>query len=109
MRASVVGEELIEEGFERGVEKGLEQGIEKGIEKGIETGIQQGLERGRLEAAQRIRRHIRSLVADRIPGVVDLDWLASVTDPDRLDRLFDELFAARDESSARAVLESSRG
>lgn len=105
MRASVVGEELIEEGFERGVEKGLEQGIEQGIEKGI----QQGLERGRLEAAERISRHIRSLVADRIPGGVEIDWLGSVADPDRLDRLFDELFAARDESGALAILERFRG
>lgn len=92
MRASVVGEELIEEGFERGVEHGIEQGIEKGIERG----------------RQMTRRHIRGLLASRIPSAIDSAWLDSIGDIDRLDRLFDELLAARDEAEARAALERTR-
>lgn len=100
MRASVVGEELIEEGFELGVEKGIEKGIEQGVERGRQE--------GRLEAIHRIRRHVRSLLASRISGEVDSTWLDSMDDIDQLDRLFDELLAARDETQARAAFDRAR-
>lgn len=90
LMASFVGEEL--------VEHGVQQGIEKGIEKGLDQG-----------RAAATRRHIRQLLQWRNAGLsAQVDWLQEVTDPDKLDNLFDALLAARDESQLTAALKAFR-
>jgi hypothetical protein len=64
------------------------EAIEQGMAQGLERGMTQGLERGRVEAG---RAHILRILERRfgaVPSTLE-QRLSTVTDPGRLDVLFD--------------------
>ncbi len=71
------------------------------LEKGMEKGMEQGVERGRLEAA---RRFMRRILAARFPGLETSPEIDTVTNPDRLEALLDEVLSVRDPDAARAAI-----
>jgi len=101
-------QEGLQKGIEQGVQQGVQQGLEKGLQQGIEKGLQQGIEKERQQRLQDQRQMLMTVVQTRFPELVAIAQhkANAIKEPDVLQALVLNIFAAQTEEQARKLLQS---
>ena len=92
------------------LQEGLQKGIEQGVQQGIEKGLQQGIEKERQQRLQDQRQLLMTVVQTRFPELVAIAQRKAdaIKEPDVLQALVLNTFAAQTEEQARKLLQSSK-
>ena len=95
-------QEILQEGLQKGIEQGVQEGLQQGIEKGIEKERQQRLKDQ--------RQLLLMVVQKQFPGLVAMAQRKAdaIKEPDVLQTLVLNIFAAQTEEQARKLLQSSK-